>query len=119
MISTSEANTTVDADEELQYICPCGKGYRKKSKTWYARHITLCSKYIFMNTNNAGIEPPLNYELIRLDKLAELESIEDIGDFMYDVDSQVGINMEKKKADEEKEFDRDFVFRILVDDSDE
>ena len=117
--ATSESNATVNVDEAVHFICPCGKGYRKKSKTWYARHITLCSKYIFMNTGRESSEPPINKESIYLDNLVELECIEDIGDFIFDVDTQVGLNLEKKTEDEEKEFDRSFIEGIIIDENDE
>ena len=49
--------THSDDNTDMFYFCPCGKSYMKKSKTWYARHISLKTKYIHVNTNCSGIKP--------------------------------------------------------------
>lgn len=111
--------THSDDNADNFYFCPCGKSYMKKSKTWYARHISLCTKYIHVNTNNSGIEPPLNRESVILDNLIDLECSEDFGVYSWEVDQQVGINLENRLISEENAFDSSLASGIIVEDEED
>ena len=117
---TIESNVLNCEDStEKYYNCPCGKSYQKKSKTWYARHITLCTKYIHTDTNSCEIEPPLDKESVVLDNLIELECLENFGVYSWEVDAQVGINTEDRLISEENAFDASLVSSIVVEDKDD
>lgn len=118
-LPTSDAIVSRDEEELSYFNCPCGKGYKEKSKTWYARHISLCSKYIFLNSSSINDEPPTNRESVMLDNLVELECSEDLGDFMWDVDPQMGIDLETKSDEDENNFDKSFVSNVVIDENDE
>jgi hypothetical protein len=118
-LANEEKDETIaeyDERNEGYYKCPCGKEYKKKSKTWYARHISLCTAYVFVASKDSGITPPLDRESIILDNLLELECVDEIGDFAWDIDRQIGLNLERTIDEEESNFDSSFVAGIVVED---
>lgn len=58
--------------------------------------------------------PPLNRESIILDNLLELECVDELGEFAWESDRQIGLNLEKSIDEEESNFDSSFVAGIIV-----
>lgn len=111
----SAVNDTVQSN----FVCLCGKEYQINKKGWYLRHIIICPLY--QSGNNFTVEPltPPIKELIALKKIVELECSEEQGDYAWDTDPAIGINLERESENTENDFNSNFISELIFHESDD
>ena len=101
------------------FKCPCGKKYLLRKKGWYLRHLLTCSIYNSSKTPNGLQSSSAQKENESLDNIIELECSEELSDYCYDVDRQVGIDQEIDLENSENVFDSNSVAEIILEESED
>ena len=114
--SFAEANS---AETVSNFTCPCGKKYLIGKKGWYLRHLLTCSVNISIHSPNDTQSLSTQKENDFLNNIIELECSEELSDYLYDIDRQVGIDQETDLENSENEFDSNFVSEIIVEESED
>jgi hypothetical protein len=114
-----ESTPISDKTPSDNHVCPCGKKYLINKKGWYLRHLVTCSDYISINRPYDNQSLCDQKELKSLDNLIELECREELGDYVWDADPQVGINLEIDLENSENESDSNFASQIILDESED
>ena len=114
-----QINLHIEESPIIDFVCPCGKRYISRKKGWYLRHLVTCSVYISINAPNETPSTSDQNENDFLDNMIELECSEELDDYSYDVDQQVGIDQELDLENSENDFDSNFIAEIIVEESED